>query len=340
VIITNWKDRAMMRDASPPAADRGILIEVAKLYYEQQLTQAEIGRQLNTSRSTVSRLLQEARDTGVVRINIDYSWARDNSLEQRLCQQFNLQDCRVLRSFDRPMEDVVEGMGQLAAEYLNGLLTDHMAVGVSYGRAMASTIRQFVPARRMEDMTVIQVIGALGSQNPLIEGTDLTRELANKLGGRYRYLHAPLMVEDSRTRDLLLQEPSVQDVLAAGRQVDVVLLGIGALASEASGLIWSGYLTRKDLAWLHNAGAVGHTCALFFDARGEPLDIDLNKRSISIGLQALRSIETVFAVAGTQQKAPAILGALRGGYIDVLVTDDQAARGVLDGADAMGIAHG
>lgn len=320
----------MTRSGPAPTADRGILIEVAKLYYEQQLTQAEIGDQLQTSRSTISRLLQEARDAGVVKISIDYSWARDNALEDRLRQQFNLRDCRVLRSFDRPMEDVVEGMGQLAAEYLNGLLTDHMSVGVSYGRAMASTIRQFEPIRRMEDMTVIQVIGALGSQNPLIEGTDLTRELANKLGARYRYLHAPLMVEDSRTRDLLMQEPSVQDVLAASRQVDVVLLGIGALASEASGLIWSGYLTRKDLAWLHNVGVVGHTCAQFFDERGDLVDIDLNKRSISIGLHALRSIKTVFAVAGTQEKAAAILGALRGGYIDVLVTDDQAACGIFE----------
>ncbi len=314
--------------ASQSQSDPNLLIEVARLYYEQQLTQSEIGRQINVSRSTVSRLLQEARDLGIVTITIDYNVARDRSLEQQLQKWFDLKDVRVLRSYGRTNEVVRKEMGQLAARLLEQGVMDDSVLGISYGRSIAETVAQVNPSPR-RNLTVIPIIGALGSDNPLIEGIDLARELASKFDAKYRYLHAPLMVEDPRTRELLLQEPSVQDVLAMGAKADCVIIGIGALQSRSSGLIWSGYVNRKELAWLQNIGAVGHTCAQFFDVDGNLLDIEINHRSISIGLETLRDISNVIAIAGTADKATAILGALHGGYIDILVTDDQAAEAVL-----------
>ncbi len=309
--------------------DLNLLVEVAWLYYEQELTQAEIGRRINVSRSTVSRLLQEARTSGIVTITINYSIARDADLEDRLRTAFSLQHVRVLRSLGRPKEVVRRGMGQLAARLLEQYVTDECVVGVSYGLSIADTIAQVNPAHHF-NVTVIPIIGALGSNNPLIEGIDLARELAMKFGARYRYLHAPLLVEDPRTRDLLVQEPSVRDVLAEGAKADCVIIGIGALEPDSSSLIWTGYLNENELEGLRNKGAVGHMCAQFFDDRGQVLDIDLNQRAISIGLSALHDVKTVIAVAGTREKASAILGALRGGYVDVLVTDDQAAAGILE----------
>lgn len=312
--------------------DLGVLIEVARMYYEQGLTQVEIGRVLNTSRSTVSRLLQDARDHGVVTITINYGWACDAHLEDELRLRYRLKDVSVLRSFNRPTDEIHQGLGQLAAQALHRYLQPGMVLGISYGRSMAATIKNLTPTRK-EEVTVVQIIGALGSRNPLIDGVDLARELANKLEARYRYLHAPLIVEDRRTRDLLMQEPAVHEVLTLGRRSNIILIGIGALAADASGLIWTGYISEKELQWLRNKGAVGHMCAQFFDSQGRILDVDFNHRSISIGLQTLPSIETVIAVAGTRQKAAAILGALRGGYVDVLITDDQAAAELLKLAD-------
>jgi deoxyribonucleoside regulator len=327
---------AIMSKNQQSTYDRAFLIEVAQLYYEKQLTQAEIGRRLNMSRSTISRMLHEARETGAVKITIDYSAAHDKDLEMRIQQHYNVQDIRVLRSFDRNDEDVRSGMGQLAANYLREIVQDRMVIGISSGRSIANTVRHFEMLHRA-DTTVVQVIGALGSDNPLIEGTDLARQLANKLNANYRYLHAPLMVEDPRTRDLLLQEPMVQDVISVGRQCDLAIFGIGALASDTSGLIWSGYVSRKELTWLQNKGAVGHMCAQVFDSNGQILDIEFNHRSISIGLHALKGIGTVVAIAGSRDKSAAILGALRGGYIDVLITDDQAALGILELIETEGI---
>ena len=308
---------------------RQTLIEVARLYYEMEMTQTEIGRRLSLSRSTVSRMLQRARDTGIVTITVNYEVLRDHALEDAMKSAFALREARVLRSRGRSFDSVRNGLGKLGASLLDESLDDNSTLGISYGRSLANTVELARP-RQVDGLTVVPIIGALGSENPLIEGIDLTRQLATKLGANYRYLHAPLLVEDRRTRDLFLQEPTVNDVIQIAANADVVLIGIGSLQAQSSGIIWTGYITRKERDWLDNIGVVGHMCAQFFDVEGRVLDIGINQRSISIGLKALRRIDNVIAVAGTIDKAGAILGALNGGYIDSLVTDDRAARQVLE----------
>ena len=314
-----------------PAEDgyQQTLVEVARLYYEQELTQSEIGRRLSLSRSTVSRMLQRARDAGIVTITVNTDVVRDHALEDALKSAFSLCAARVLSSRRQSLDSLHNGLGKLGANLLAESLNDNSTLGVSYGRSLANTVEQVRP-RQSEGLTVVPIIGALGSDNPLIEGIDLTRQLATKLGARYRYLHAPLLVEDRRTRDLFLQEPTVNDVLQIAAAANTVLIGIGSLQAQSSGIIWTGYITRKERDWLHNIGVVGHMCAQFFDVEGKILDIGINQRSISIGLEALGQIDNVIAVAGTVDKASAILGALNGGYIDSLVTDDRAARQVLE----------
>lgn len=305
-----------------------LMVEAATLYYEDQLTQAEIGKKLATSRSTVSRLLRDARSRGIVQISIHHPWARNSLLEARLRATFGLHDARVLRAGQRSADEVLDGIGMLSARYLQGEIRDGMVLGVSYGRSIAATIHHVVPANPL-DLVVVQLLGALGSDNPLIEGSNIARNLAAKFGGTYRYLYAPLVVEDARTRDLIINEPLVEDVISLGRQADIALVGIGALGHEAPSLIWRGYLSSKELALLQQMGAVGNMCAQFFDERGAPLDTDLNRRAVSIGLEGLAEVGQVVAAASGVAKVPAILGALRAGYVDVLVTDDLAATQVL-----------
>lgn len=307
----------------------GLLIEAARLYYEEDRTQAEIAQALHMSRSTVSRLLRDARKHGIVEITVNYRWARNLRLERELKEQHALDDVKVLQNPGFSADHTQEGMGRLAGMYLESVVRNDMILGVSYGRSIESTIRNMNPKTRVA-MTVVQIIGALGSKNPLIEGADLTRGLAQKYGADYRYLYAPLMVESADARGVILQEPLVQDALALGQQADVVLIGIGTPASSSFEHIWSGYMSRHDLAKMRSAGAVGHMCAEFFDENGDILDVPFNQRTISIGLSTLRNVPKVVAVAGGIEKSGAILGALRGGYVDVLITEENAARQVVD----------
>jgi DNA-binding transcriptional regulator LsrR (DeoR family) len=109
----------------------------------------------------------------------------------------------------------------------------------------------------------------------------------------------------------------------------VALVGVGAPASEVYSLLRAGYLDQARWVELRSQGVVGDVCARHYDAQGKELDIDLNRRIVGIELQDLHTIERVIGVAGGEAKAPAVLGALRGGHVNVLVTDDATARRVL-----------
>lgn len=337
--VTAIQKEPVMTEIPPiPQADSpDMLIEAAMLYYEEHLTQSEIGRRLNTSRSTISRWLKEARNKGLVQITINYSWARNSQLEDALKAQFSLKDAYVLRTSSQNNLDITNGIGILAAKCLQATIEENMILGVSYGRSIAATIRNLEPQDPLA-LTVVQILGALGADNPLIESAELTRNLASKYGAQYRYLYAPLMVEDKKARDIIMQEPLVNDVITIGKLADVVLLGIGSLEEHATNHIWRGYLNTQDFSKLKQAGAVGNMCAQFFDDNGTMIDTDFNHRSISIGLDSLKKISNVIAVASGIPKVNAIRGALLGKYVTILVTDDMAAKELLLMEDHIGLA--
>jgi deoxyribonucleoside regulator len=327
---------SVSQDGRPAVVDRDELLAlVAHYYYEEHATQDEIGRRIRSSRSTVSRLLQQAIDRGIVHITIEYPWERARDLERRLVDGFHLREAQVLQSKGRDEAMVRQGMGALAAQLLDGELRDGAVLGISYGRSMASTVAALRPSRRAA-IKVVPIIGVLGADTPIIDGPELARRIAQAYGGEFRHLPAPLLVSDVRTRNALLQSPQIYEILALARRADAVLIGIGALAEGASSMIWAGYLNNSELAWLRDQGAAGHMVGQFFDIQGQLLDVDVNERSIGIGIKTLLGMSPVIAVAGGEAKAEAILGALRGHYLNVLVTDDVAARKVLALAEAGG----
>ena len=306
-----------------------LLAQVASLYYEDRLTQDEIARRVGTSRSTISRMLDQAREIGVVEIVVHYPWKTVPELEDALRARFGLVHARVLSGRGQPYEETLRGLGALAARYVESILTGGMVLGISWGVAVYSTVRALRPERHLP-ITVVQMVGAVGEGDPLIDGPDLARLLANVYGGEYRYLHAPLIVEDARAREALLQEPRIRETLRLAGQADVALVGIGAPTPEVYSLLRAGYVDREALARLRAQGVVGDICARHYDAQGRVMDIELNHRIVGIELEALHGIGQVIGVAGGEAKAEAILGALRGGHVNVLVTDDAAARKVLE----------
>jgi DNA-binding transcriptional regulator LsrR (DeoR family) len=310
-----------------------LLLEVATLYYEQRLTQEEIAQRIGTSRSTVSRMLDDARERDIVHIRINYPWQRKQDLEGLLVSHFGLHEARVLVNKRRPEDEILRGIGELAARLLDNYMRDGQIIGVSYGRSLASTVAALSPNRKV-DLTVVPVIGALGSENPEIDGPELVRRFAQAYGAEYRYLPVPLLVEDVRTRDALMQLPKVRETLNLARRAKIVLIGIGAPDPSISSGIWKGYLDDRQLQRIRKQGAVGHMCGQFYDAQGKVLDIDVNQRAIGIGIEALSSIESVIAVASGLGKTDAILSALRGEHLNILVTDDETATAILksDGA--------
>jgi DNA-binding transcriptional regulator LsrR (DeoR family) len=209
------------------------------------------------------------------------------------------------------------------------LLTyDGIAIGISWGTALYQMIQALRP-HRLSGVEVIQLIGATGSEKVPTDGPILAQLLAETLGASCYYLHAPLIVENEAVRDVLLQDRNIRKTLARAERTDVALVGIGTTRSDLSSLIRAGYMDETEEERIRVSGAVGDICAQHFSLTGEWLDIDMNRRVVGINLDTLSGIDTVIGVAGSSRKGAAILGALRGRYLNVLITDDQAAQKVL-----------
>jgi DNA-binding transcriptional regulator LsrR (DeoR family) len=312
--------------ADPADDKRKLMAEVARLYYEESRTQSEIARQMTVSRSTVSRLLAEARRSKLVELVIHYPWRTDSDLEAALVCRFGLKDARVLKAEGRPYPEILRGLGALAAQLLESRLADGVILGISWGAAVHATVQALRPKQRV-GITVVQMQGAMGDK--LMDGPEVARRLATLCGGEFRYVHAPVMVESPLICEALLQESSIRETLALAAQADLALVGIGSLDPAVSSAFRSGALLESDLLQLAQQGAVGDVCGRHFDAEGNFLDIGLNRRLVGISPEALKNIPVVIGVAGGQAKVPSIQAALRGRLVNVLVTDSEVAECLL-----------
>jgi len=304
------------------------LAKVASMYYDQGKSQQEIARELSVSRSAISRFLTEAKERGIVEIIVHYPWRTVPALEATLVSTFHLKAARVLERHNKTYKEMLRGLGILASQYLNDILTDGMAIGISWGTALYQMIRA-MPPMNLSSVEIIQLIGATGSENIPTDGPILAQLLANRLGGYCRYLHAPLIVDTAAAREVLMKNQGIRKALERAEHADIALVGIGTTQPELYSLLRAGYVSKEEAQRIRASGAVGDICAQHYALNGEWLDIDINRRAVGISLDTLTAIDTVIGVAGGSQKGSAILGALRGHYVDVLITDDQAAQKVL-----------
>jgi DNA-binding transcriptional regulator LsrR (DeoR family) len=176
---------------------------------------------------------------------------------------------------------------------------------------------------------VVQLLGATGAENNPTDGPLLAQLLANRLNCTGRFLHAPLIVDSELACQAIRQDRSIQRALQHARDVDIAFVGIGSTDPELYSLARAGYVLKEEIDDLRAQGAVGDICAHHYAIDGQILDIAINRRMVGISVDDLREVPCVVGVAGGERKVDTILGALRGGYVDVLITDEEAAEGVL-----------
>jgi deoxyribonucleoside regulator len=306
-----------------------LLAQVAMWYYEEGLDQAEIAARINKSRSMVSRLLDQAREAGVVEVKVHYPLRTNAELGQRLCEEFGLHQAEVLAEPPDDYPLMLKRLGQLGARCLQQTLRPGVVIGISWGTAVHSVVSA-VPPQPVSGATVVQLIGAVGYGDPMVDGAELGRWLAQKLTASFRFLSAPMLVEDEALAAALRRERTIEETLALAARADVALIGIGTPQPELSSLLRAGYLSRADMEELISVGVVGDIVAHQFDQYGRWMDIPANRRAISLDADSLRRIPRVIAVSGGVAKARAILAGLRGRYCNCLVTDARAAQAVLE----------
>jgi len=313
-----------------PSRERDLLVKAARMYFIDGLSQQDVAGALGTTRSNVSRILAAAREQGIVEIRINEPIRRAYELEDELVAAYPSLEARVLA--DQPRGDVVVEAGQLAAHWLVDRLEPKQRVAVSWGGTLQAMVRA-VPPTVMPDVEVVQLVGGLSSLTLHVSGQELVRELADRLGCQYRYLHAPALFESAPALLALRKEPAISTALDAARTADIACVGVGVTGVGSSAeIIEALALSRQERKAFDAKAPIGDICARFFDAEGREVDTPVHDRVLAVGLDDLRAIPTVLAVAVGAVKGPAIRAALRGQLIDVLVCDEAAAHAVLSTA--------
>ena len=302
------------------------------MYFLDGRSQDDIARVLGTSRSNVSRMLTAARVQGVVEIRVHDQTARAMELEQALRDAFGLSQVRVAAF--RPGADVTAAAGDLAAQWLDETVRDGQVVALSWGTSLQAMVAA-VAVDKPRDVEVVPLVGGLTVDASLVAGQELVRELAGRLGATYRYLHGPALLRSEAARDALLAEPAIREALESALSADIAMVGIGSVGIGSSNVILDGLaLTDDERAAFLAENPVGDTCCRFFDAEGKAIGGVVHDRVLAVALEELRRIPMVIGVATGAEKVAGVLGALRGGFVDGLITDSGLAHALLSAAAA------
>jgi len=211
-------------------------------------------------------------------------------------------------------------------------LKDNIVLGTAWGTTLNATINALELESPPKNIKIVQLVGALGEKSLDIDGHELVHDLVNKLGGEGYYLNTPYIVDSPETVEALMGVQSVCETMEMMKECDVGLIGIGSLKLDYSTFFNAGYLVLDEMKGLAVHGAVGNVCGLFFDVNGEPTAREFQQRSLTISRKDLINIPIRIGIAGGSGKIDAILGALRGQYINILVTDDLTASEILRAA--------
>jgi DNA-binding transcriptional regulator LsrR (DeoR family) len=306
-----------------------LLADVAEMYFLEEKNQAEIAKTIGVTRSMISRMLTEARESGIVEIRIQRPLQSDPELENALKEKFGLRDVFVVITSHRSGERLTRTLGNAGAKMLARFLAPQRILGLAWGTSISATVDAF-ETKELMPVKVVQLVGAMGAHNLEYDGHDLVARIAEKLGGEAYYLNAPYLAQNAEMAKSLLETKSIREAISVGKKTDVALLGIGTTSPEYSSFYLAGYVTRRELDDLRRAGAIGDVCGLHFDINGQPACDDFCERLVSIRRHDLLSIPVRLGVAGGEGKAEAILGALRSKYVNVLVIDSTTARKVLE----------
>lgn len=298
------------------------LAEAAQLYYVDGLTQQQVATALDTTRSNISRMLQAARDQGIVRFQIVRPLHRQDALERSLIEQFGVREAIVLAA-DAGTDNLLQ-VGELAAHWLTDHVKDGMRLTLSWGRTL-NAMAQALRVDQAYDVDVVQLGGDL-QLDPQFSGHELVREFAARLGGSYSYLHAPAILGSPEMVHELRSLRAIASELEKARSADVAFVGVGAYGQGfAARLLESAHLNAADRASFDRQPPAGDILARFFDERGVQLDTPLRHRVLALELDELREIPTIVGIASGEDKGRGIWGALRAGLVDVLITDQAGA---------------
>lgn len=289
--------------------------------------QAEIAEAMNLSTSKVNRIIAQARRSGMVKISIETPFQRLMEIEQALAASGLVREAIVSPTVSDNDGTRLAQVGQAAAAHLAETLRDGDILGISGGKAVAAVV-DALSVERALDVQVVPLTGGVQGKFHT-DVNNLASRLAERLGGRSLQLHAPLFAERADQREMLMNLGAVKEVMDLGRRATVCLVGIGSITTPGSSYFDLHPLSAPDRAMLPGMGVMAEFLGHLVHDRGQVANFALNQRLVALRPDEIRRCDKVIAVAAGEDKVGPVRSVLRGGYVSVLVTDEDTATTIL-----------
>ena len=303
-----------------------LLAKIARMYHERGIRQPQIAADLHISQSRVSRLLRQASELGIVRTTVSLPSGVYTDTEEKLQGRYHLLDSVVVDTDG----DVVRALGAAAATYLAETLTSGDIVGISsWSSTLLAAVEAMRPKTGLAVTVVTQLVGGNGDPRVQVDATRLIDRFASLTGAQPEFLSTPGLVNDPVVRDALLTDPAVTGVLQIWNQLSVALIGVGSIQPSPLLQRSGNAIDPKQQAELMQLGAVGDVCLRFFDEDGNLINSAFNDRVLAITPEQLKAVPRRLGVAGGPEKLRAIAAAVKGGWINTLITDLNTAQYLL-----------
>lgn len=306
-------------------------LRAAQLYYLQDLTMDAIAHEMHVSRSSVSRLLSLARETGLVTISVHSPQDARDTVEQRLADRFGV-IAHVVPTPNRISEaERLERTALSAARILADRVDSSMTVGIAWGSTL-SAVGRHLPTKTTHDAHIVQMNGAA---NVRTSGIPYAGEILSRFGSAWsasvHQFPVPALFDDPATKRAMWQERSVRGVLELQQRVSVFVFGLGSPHADVPSHVYAGdYFDEADRRAIERNGVVGDCATVFYRLDGSSDGIDLNERSSGPSLDQVRRIPTRFCIVSSLSKLDSLRGALAAGLITELVIEESLARRVLE----------
>lgn len=310
--------------AATSRAELLLMASIARHHYLRGESKVEIGERFEMSRFKVARLLDAARESGLVRLEITPAEGLDLDLSARVKEELGLRHCAVLAAGATTPPELNDALGRVAAGLLADALIKDDVLGLPWSRtvlAMSEHVDDW-PA-----IKVVQLSGGIEVPGYDASAVDLIRSVARSCGGESAIFHAPFILDDVESADTLRRQSSVAAALAQASEVTHAVVGVGQWASGFSTIYdIAGDTSRAQAA---EAGVVGESAGVFYDDQGRPVELEVTQRMLSISGERLTAIPNVWGLAAGATKVQAVAAAVAGGLINSLIVDESLGRSLV-----------
>lgn len=304
-----------------------ILSKIARLYYSERLTQQEIAGRLNISRTKVSRYLDEARKDKIIEIKINLPEEDYSNLEYRIEKSFKIKECIVVPTFENN-EEILKMMAGPLNNLFERILAGGSYLGIGWGSSLKG-ISDYINVNGKTDIKVVPIIGGLGKIGTGVHTNSVAKNIADRLGSISYMIHSPAVLDSKEIREIVENDSNTREIIKLYEKIDTALVGLSDIGPDST-LIKTGSFSLEEFKYLDSLGVVGDVNLIFINENGKHVPNRIDERIVRISPDRLKKVKNVIGVAFGRRKLKVILGALRGGLINILFTDEETAENIIN----------